>query len=209
MLSKEVDVKKRFFLRAASNREGATIIEFAIVAPVFFLLIFAILEYGLFMFHKIIIESIVMQTARQVSIGKDSGNPECTAATDRVSYFRCLVEVKTQSLINSELVISQANPVEEGGTYVPDICLDTVPASSAPQECTLFQETNGNPGYQGADAGANVGTAGQVVEVRVVYPWHVQLPFMRRLLPASPGYVATATDTVMITSSTIIKNEPF
>jgi len=51
---------KRFFVR----QEGATIIEYAIVAPVLFLMVMGIVEFALLMYAQSVLDSATTQSAR-------------------------------------------------------------------------------------------------------------------------------------------------
>lgn len=193
------------------NERGASIVEFAIVAPIFFLLIMGILEFGLFMFHKVVIESITMQVGREASLNTSSGSGACMGGNDRFAYIRCYVREKSAYLINGDQVEVNINTVAAGGTRVPDICLDGGVPSSRPTTCNSFEEVNGVPRYQGLDAVNNAGGAGELIEVRVSYPWRVLVPLMSRLIGSeqtSQNGETTRTGVVMITSSTVFRNEP-
>ena len=56
------------FRKKQNNRKGAAAVEFAFVAPVFFLTIFACIEFSRFWTAETFIESAVFQTARDLSV---------------------------------------------------------------------------------------------------------------------------------------------
>jgi Flp pilus assembly protein TadG len=58
------------FRRFGRNRKGSAVIEFALVAPVFFALLFAILETALMFFAGQVLETITEQSARQIQTGQ-------------------------------------------------------------------------------------------------------------------------------------------
>lgn len=198
------------------DESGATIIEFAVVAPVFFLLIFGIIEFGLVMFSSVAIESAVMFASRAASLGK-SADPTgpCASSTDRVNYVECIVRDKTSNLINHSQVIITANPVAAGGvpaTVSPDICLTNPPTVGGPcASGTPWQDVNGNGTYDAVVPPVTLGAAGDLVEVRVYYPWQVQIPFVSKYFGChnSSPHPGCEEGIFMITSSTVIKNEPF
>jgi len=184
----------RQFLR---DTRGTTIIEFAVVAPIFFLIIFAIIELGLLMFSQVALESATMQVSRSAAIcNKESGG-----GADCAQAVRTLIAARTRGLINAENIRIQANPLANGGIPSnPELCLTNPP--STPAICpsgTMFDDRNGNGRYDGPGE-VTVGTAGQLVEIRVSYPWRTLIPMMDRIY---------GDDGVMLLSaSTIIKNEP-
>ena len=185
------------FRRLAKNEEGATIVEFAVVAPVFFLLLMGIIEFGLIGFHSVALDAAVAQTSRQASLGNvPSGFP------DRVSYVQSELRDRTQGLINSDSIVISANLVSAGGAGAsPDICLTDPPSIGGPcPSGTPFQDVNGIPGYQGNAAAVTLGGAGDIVEIRASYPWRVQIPLLRDFVGRD--------GVLFITSSTVVKNEP-
>lgn len=202
----------RFF----RNNHGATILEFAVVAPFFFVMAFGILEIGLYMFHKVAIESITAQAGREASLVRTSkGNPgdPCYGKADQIEYIRCIVKSKSDGLANKERIFIDVQRVDNGGagTFAPDICVDNpnAPTSTAPT-CTLFEDVNGNNKYDPANSSLDAGTYGQLVEVRVNYPWKLLIPglsqFIGRIVQTPDG--PARTNVIMITSSIVIRNEP-
>ena len=64
--------------RNTKNRTGASTVEFAIVAPIFLLTIFACIEFSKFWMAETFVESAVFNTARDVSVfgaRVDEGRP--------------------------------------------------------------------------------------------------------------------------------------
>lgn len=182
------------------NTSGATAIEFAIVASVFFMMMFAIIEYGLIMFSKVIIESVTQQASRSVGIGN-----HVAGCADRVCSIKKLVQEKSFGLIREESVRVTAKVVTDTTTAtappIPDICLND-PKDPYAAVCTQWQENNGTPGYQPAGLDAtSIGIAGDLVEVRVTYLWRILFPFFSQFF----GQNGVLT----ISSTTVVKNEPF
>src|SRR5258708_13249505 len=56
--------------RFRRNRRGATVVEFALVAPVFFALLFAILETAIVFFAGQVLETITQESARMIMTGQ-------------------------------------------------------------------------------------------------------------------------------------------
>lgn len=183
--------------RRRLDNAGTTLIEFALVAPAFFLLLMAVIEFGLIGFHQVAIESAVAATAREASLGR------ATPGGDRVEFVRTQLREKLAGIINPEQLQITAATVVSGGTPAsPDVCLDDPPRlGGACEPPLLFEEVNNIPGYQGAAASVSLGNAGDVIEVRVLYPWRVQLPLMSRFFGENGVF--------LITANTIVKNEPF
>src|SRR3984893_13534409 len=67
--------------RFRRNRRGSAIVEFALVAPVFFALLFAIIETALVFFASQVLETITQNSARQVLTGQAQ-----TASFDQTAF---------------------------------------------------------------------------------------------------------------------------
>lgn len=185
------------------KNDGSAIIEFAIVAPVFLLLLFGVTEFGLFMYHKITVERVAVEISRMASIGKTADGGACSGTNNQLAFITCIVRDKSHALINGDRVQVQVGTLAAGGTSIPDICLDdSANPSSTPATCTTYEDVDGNGVYRGAEA-SNFGGNGDTVEVRISYPWSVQFPLLKKYFGS-----AANKGIVMITASTIIKNEP-
>jgi Flp pilus assembly protein TadG len=72
--------------RFRRNRRGSTIVEFALVAPVFFALLFAIIETSIMFFASEVLETITQNSARQILTGQAQ-----TADYPDAAHFRSAV----------------------------------------------------------------------------------------------------------------------
>ena len=61
---------RTIFYRFRRNRRGSAAVEFALVAPVFFALLFAIIETGLMFFASQVLETITQDSARMIQTGQ-------------------------------------------------------------------------------------------------------------------------------------------
>lgn len=188
-------MKRMKKLRALLRSEaGETIVEFAIVSVVFFTLLCAIIEYGLILMTKIAIESATQQVAR--SSGIDTSNTTC----DRACQITALVQQNMHGIINASTIYVTSEVISsptEAAPAEPDVCLDD-PSNPYPATCTKYNDNNGIPLYQ-----QNVISAGgssDLVQISVFYNWQIIFPLMRAFYPSG---------VVPITSTTVIKNEPF
>lgn len=188
--------------RLKRDDTGATAVEFAIVAGAFFMLMFGIIEYGMIMLTKVAIESATNQVGRGASIGSVP-----TGCADRVCAVKKAVSDKMSGLVDPRSVVVTANVVSSPTTLtpaIPDICLDTPAVPFPPTgNCSQWVNNDGVSGYQqtaGLVAGS-IGGAGDLVEVRVTYLWRVLFPIFQSRF-GSNGVLT-------ISSSTVVKNEPF
>lgn len=190
----------QIFRRFRRDDGGATAVEFAVVSGAFFMLIFGIIEYGMIMMTKVAIESATSQVGRSASIGSVG-----TGCADRVCTIRQIIADKTTGLVDPQSVVVTSTVVSSPTTATPpiaDICLEN-PAIPYPASCSSFVNNDGVSGYQqtGGLSDAAIGGAGDVVEIRVTYLWRVLFPVFQS---------AFGTNGVLtISSSTVVKNEPF
>ncbi len=191
-------MKRSLFSKFKRDENGATAVEFAIVSTVFFMMMMGIVEYGLFTMSQVAIESAVTQAGRSAAIGS-------TTAPDRALQVSALIQQKTGGLINASSVSVTAAKVSDGGTLTPDLCMNGPNGTATTGNCppgTQFVEVNGMMGYQGNATMNNtsLGAPGDLIEVRASYPWHVLFPIL--------GQFFGTNGVVLITSSTVVKNEP-
>lgn len=176
-----------------SRHDGAVLIEFAIVAPVLFMLMFGIIETGLIMLAQSTIESATSITSRTARIGNDGGTGNLE------SFIRSEIQRKSGGLINSGNVIITTE-TDDYGDIKPDECLQDPPAAPGTCPSGNYNDLNGNGVWDGFDL--NLEGAGEVVELTVYYPYQVITPGVGAIFGADDGEF-------VITSKTLIVNEQY
>jgi Flp pilus assembly protein TadG len=135
--------------RFRHNRRGSAAVEFALVAPVFFALLFAILETAIVFFAGQVLETITQNSARMVLTGQ-AQTASYTQAQFKTyvcgqipALFTCSnLYVDVQSYGNSFAGVTINNQIDGSNNFI------------------------NNMQY-------NPGTAGQIVVVRLFYQWPV------------------------------------
>ena len=188
---------KQFF----RDRVGATAVEFAIVSVPFFILFLGVIEFGLFMVTKVALESAVTQAGRSNAITLQTGQSKVDAIKQKVAD-------KTSALLNANEIIFAENTIAKGGTLAPDICyehgINNPPAAPpGPPTCNCatcqYIDGNGKPGYQQGTLDNDGGNSGELVELRVSYPWHVLFPIL--------GDYLGNNGVILMSSSIVVRNE--
>ena len=165
--------------RFARDRDGATAVEFALVATPFFLLLFGILEIALIFFATAVSEDAVSEAARDIRTGEvqtlgqtevDFRGAICARIDVIADCGRLRVDVRTFDNFNAA---DMGAPMTEEGE------LD--------DEHFTFEP----------------GEAGDVVVVRVFYDWPLLGPGMVNGLSNMSG------NRRLISSATAFRNEPF
>jgi Flp pilus assembly protein TadG len=75
---KWLDLAKTILRRAGHARRGQSLVEFAVVAPMFFLLVFGITDYGRLFFTQVTLQHALREAGRYAVTGqhqKDPNNP--------------------------------------------------------------------------------------------------------------------------------------
>lgn len=191
-LTKPNRTKRRFwrFLRCNS---GVTAVEFALISPIFLLLIFGIVEFSLIMFTSAVMESATTNSARTgktgfVQVGISRQQLIVNSINDRTAG---LLD-PTKITINTK-VYSGFDKVGDAEPYT-DTNGNGMYSSGEP-----FSDVNSN-GVWDADMGsAGLGNANDIVLYEVSYPWLIMTPIISTLLGT----------TYNITVRSVVKNEPY
>jgi Flp pilus assembly protein TadG len=134
--------------RFRRNRGGSAAIEFALVAPVFFALLFAIIETAIMFFASQVLETITQESARMILTG------QAQTASYTQPQFQTYVCSQIPALFNCSSV------------YVD---VESYPAFSSVTINSQIDSSNNfinNMQY-------NPGGPGDIVVVRVFYPWQL------------------------------------
>jgi Flp pilus assembly protein TadG len=109
--------------RFGRNRKASAAVEFALVAPVFVALLFAIVETALMFFASQVLETVAQESARQIMTGQSQASGNTTAAL----FITNVVCNQPQPLLNCNNInvdvesdpaqfsnVAIANPVTNG-----------------------------------------------------------------------------------------------
>lgn len=141
------------------NTRGVTAIEFAMVAPVFFFAMGAVVETGLMLYNEYVLQSSVQEAARKIRTG------QAQLAGMNAGTF------KTQicSLANAAMDCDGKVKV-----YVKSAATFAALKAAIPSYLNVGTSYGGQPSYTSYDCG------GPSVPVAVIatYDWNIVLPFM-------------------------------
>src|SRR3978361_386729 len=109
------------------NRRGSAAVEFALVAPVFFALLFAIIETAIVFFAGQVLETVTQDSARMIMTGQaqnasysQSDFKTSVVCPKIIVLFDCAggisIDVQSYSAFSS---VSIANPIDAGKNFVP------------------------------------------------------------------------------------------
>lgn len=177
------------------QEDGSNLIEFALVAPVIFLMIFALIEFGLITFSMTALESATSSVARQARVFDDGGGGNL------IQTIRDEIRQRTNGLINVNDVIITTDLRDYGVIPKPETCLSPVPVPAG--TCPIgvpFEDTNGNGVFDGTLPDLALGGPSDLIRLNVHYPWRVLTPLV--------GPIVAPQGEFVITSTTFVKNEP-
>jgi Flp pilus assembly protein TadG len=134
--------------RFGRNRGGSAAVEFALVAPLFFALLFAIIETAIIFFAGQILETVTQNSARMILTGQAQN------AAYSQSQFQSYVCSQIPAILNCSNVYVD---VETYSSF-----------SSSSSGCQIDSSGNfiNNMQY-------NPGGAGDIVVVKLCYPWQM------------------------------------
>lgn len=183
----------RFTAQLARCRRGATAVEFALVFPMFLLIILGLFELGLMAYTGVALETIVTKVGREASIGSIPGTGT------RSERVKAMIMERAAPLIGSENIMiydTKLNVGQSGGynTTEPDYC-------NNPPACTSFVDNNNNNVYDPPGTATNFGAGEDVVEIKVRLPWRANFGFVKTVF-GEDGITP-------LMAVTIVKNEPF
>ena len=143
--------------RVRYRDDGVTAVEFALVAPVFMFLVFAILETSLMYVVATVMQGEVALTTRIIRTG------QLQQEGDAITAFRESLCDNLDNVLNCDNVIIDVRTFEDFG----EIDLDD------------FVDEEGNA----SDNQFSPGGAGEIVVVRVAYLYNIVTPYLDEFLP--------------------------
>ena len=175
--------------RNGRGNSGSAAIEFALIAPTFFLLIFAILETGLVFFADMTLENAVQTTGRLIRTGQ-AQNQNLTQ-----DQFRAALCDKVSFLLSCD-----------SGSLLIDVrSFTNFGMAGYPQ--ALDAQGNLNPDLNSYQPGGSSQVNGQnaIVLVRAFYKWPLLTPLFGHYF----SNMGDGSNLRLISSSVAFKNEPY
>jgi Flp pilus assembly protein TadG len=173
--------------RFIKDREGATVVEFAVLAVPFSALLFAIIELAVVFFISSAVHHSMQSAAREVRTG------EFQATCGRAAEFKAKVCSHMSGLGNCNANLRIDVVTSPSGQFEPDLLppTPTAPDPDDPTQPTILPDT-----YVPSPAGA-------VVVVRAQYYHPLSMPSSFTRLGNQTG------NRRLITATTAFRNEPF
>jgi Flp pilus assembly protein TadG len=178
-----------------ASEEGATAVEFAMVAPVLIFLTFAVVEMGLAFAADIVLKEATNDAARLGRTGfVAEKSTQDTMVKQRVKSMAGVImdadKIAISSLSYKSFdTLKKPEPfVDKNGNGIRD-------------DGENFTDVNGN-GKWDADQGASgYGGTAQVVRYTVTYPWTFRTPVIKNIV-GNDG-------TIELSATAVVQNEPY
>lgn len=172
-----------------------TAVEFAFIAPVLLILLFAIIEFSLVMLTNNLMESATSISSR---LGKTGF---AQSGQSREETILQSVRTRVGSLIDpAYLNVTTKVYSTFSQIGVPEPWTDK--NGNGIPETGEYDDINGNGTYDTDIGRAGYGGAGDIVVYTVTYPWSIQTPLIRELIGDKEG-------NIMLSTKAVVKNEPY
>lgn len=180
------------FRRFHRSRRASAAVEFALVAPMFFGLLFAIIETAVVFFASQVLETLTQDSARVIATGQSQSGliTGCASTGCTQGQFQAYVCTQTPSFFNSNNC---------GGLYID---VESCPSASG-FSCVAFNSQIASNGTFINNMQYNPGGPGYIVVVKMFYQWPLFL--------TSLGYnIANLSGSMrLLTATAVFKNEPY
>jgi Flp pilus assembly protein TadG len=177
--------------RFGRNRRASAAVEFALVAPLVFALLFAIIETALMFFASQVLETITQNGARMISTGQAQSGQVSSCAVAGVSTPCTQASFKTYVCSQIPALFSCSN------LYVD---VESYPAFS---NISLSNQIDAGNNFISNNMQYSPGGSGDIVVVRLFYPW--------QLFVTGLGYnIANLTGNQrLLVATAAFQNEPY
>jgi len=168
------------YFRGLGER-GVTSIEFAIVGPLFLMLVLAVFELGYMVFVQSVLDSSARTAARLIRTGQAQGSGNAQ------TFFQTALCNGASMVIGCSNLIYQ---VQEFGSWSAAQTAVNTPPKRDPKTGQLIPAT------------FNAGNCGQIEAVQVTYDYQFFTPWIGQQLGDS-------TQSAFLMSTVVFQNEPF
>jgi len=176
--------------RLAADARGATIVEFAFVAPILVLTLFGLFDLGYKSYVSSVVQGALHEAARLATVGNKTIPEIDTHIQNRLKAFSK----------NATITITEKSYTDFAGVKIPEkITSDTAPAGQY-NVGDCYEDANGNSQYDTDRGKTGMGNSEDVVNYEITITY-------QRLFPLTKLMGLPSTETVK--SSTVLRNQPY
>jgi Flp pilus assembly protein TadG len=187
---------RALFSQLWTRKDGASAIEFALVAMPLAVTLFGIIEVALILFVNVLLEGAVRDSARFGITGYSQGG------VSRETTIRHLIKERTVGMVDMTKVTIETLVYQSfSDVGKPEPISNDANGNGRFDPGDTFVDVNGNGEWDEDMGAAGVGGPGAVVVYRVSYNWPLLTGLLAPMLGPA-GYVPLVV-------STAVRNEPF
>jgi Flp pilus assembly pilin Flp len=185
----------RLFRNFRKEQRGVAAVEFAIIAPVFLILIFGIIEVSSILYVTMVLEGATTTSSRLAKTGYQAqGATRQDMIYDMIKQNAGLL-VDTKKISIASLSYGSFSNIGQPEPFT-DLNSNGIWNFNEP-----YSDVNGN-GKWDSDMGiTGLGGANDIVLYKITYPWPVYTPLLSKFMGNNGIYT--------ITTNVIVKNEPY
>lgn len=178
-----------------SSQRGATAVEFAMIAPFYFMLIIGIMETSMVMFAQHVLECAASNASRTGKTGY-VGTAQTQAETIKTTVDRLASFLMDSSKITiTAKAYKSMSAIGSGEPFVD------ANANGKWDTGENYTDSNSNGKYDSDIGATGYGGSGDVVVYTITYPWPIMTPAMAPFL---------GKDGILnLQSRVVVKNEPY
>jgi Flp pilus assembly protein TadG len=178
---------------APRSEDGAAMVEFALVGPLFIALLCAIMEFSGIMFVQAILEGSAREASRYGLTGFTSGG------VSREDQILAIVENNTYGIVDMDELQMETLVYENFGDVGQPEPFTDENGNGVWDNDEPYTDINGNGTWDPDMGAAGLGGPGDVVVYRMSYDWSIMIPLFRPFFGNS----------ITLQSNIAVRNEPF
>jgi len=187
--------------RLAGDQRGSYALEFAMIAPLFLILVLETVDVGLTCFTQIVLDGAARDAARQVRTLQISGSGtssqqafDAVLCSDTAALIPC---ASITFYVGTMTVFSNSSSIP---SYAPPV---------SPQQDTNPSGANFSPGgFNGSAQTFSSGSPGGLVAVRVAYNRPSLIPFANAIGIVGGNLNLASLQSTTLVSTVVFRNEP-
>lgn len=198
-----------------ANERGATVVEFAFIAPIMLLLLAGGIELGRMVYMESVFRSAAVDAARDASLNNIDTPAELqTAVKNELSAFNVTIDLPT--VVNSDTFAGKVGNPEA-------VKYNAAPYSGSPKTGDCYYDVNGNKQWDSNVTSWRDGFGGaeDVVNLRITGSYPLLFPFLtswtflqkdssgKSVVKAGNPFGADSTGKLRVATEVTIRNEPF
>ncbi len=190
------------------DEDGATIIEFAIIAPIFFFMLLGTFEIGYAMYMKSALDGAIQQAARDATLQQGNDPADRRAIDDKL---RSVLKAVNGSLKDENFIITRKSYFDFSNVERLEDYTDTNGNGTCDSN-EEYEDENGNEKW-GTVGRSDNGGARDAVLYTVTVGYDAVFPldkFVRKGASEGSSFVLRGLpDVRTVTAQTLLKNQPF